>query len=182
MLGTYTLIFLIFGLACHSISNSTVDIDPTTFPNTTPTPYAERQKIINESGWPTPSPADFTLRSKIEKTIKSVDGRPIRVDSKYMAPTGESVYLAPPMPDGVSSRVQGELDQMGLSEFSVKGKVYLYELTVQPHFYKSSAPNSSNAINGLVFIFQIVDEDGDGKFETLFDRRSDVSVPHWASK
>jgi len=74
------------------------------------------------------------------------------------------------------------LDVDGLAEFSVKGKVYLYEIMVEPQFNRGPSSPNTNRINGLLFIFQLVDQDGDGKFETMFDKQADVPVPRWASR
>ena len=182
LVGTGALILLTFGLACRSNSNIAVSVEPTPLPYSTGTPYAVRQKLINESGWPIPSTVDFKLTTKSETTIRSVDGRPIRVETKHLRPNGESVYIAPPMPNGVSSRMELALDVDGLAEFSVKGKVYLYEIMVEPQFNRGPSSPNTNRINGLLFIFQLVDQDGDGKFETMFDKQADVPVPRWASR
>ncbi len=37
-------------------------------------------------------------------------------------------------------------------------------------------------VDHLLFIFQLVGQDGDGKFETMFDKQADVPVPRWASR
>lgn len=71
--------------------------------------------------------------------------------------------------------VGGVLKLLFITEFSVNGKVYSYDIGAR-------IAKPANHADEIGFGYRIVDFDGDGKFETMLtDDDIELKVPSWAT-
>ena len=69
--------------------------------------------------------------------------------------------------------LKGKLETFFFTEMSANGKVFLYSITVE----KGAPPPNSDHFEP--FIYEIMDSDGDGIFETLVHNDENSIVPNW---
>ncbi|MBK8148968.1 MAG: hypothetical protein IPK58_12360 [Acidobacteria bacterium] len=77
------------------------------------------------------------------------------------------------------TRLYGELVLTRFEEYRANDKVYSFLITAKNR--ETAAQKNINGHNEMLY-YRIVDSDGDGTFETLFDENRKVAVPNWASK
>lgn len=169
---------LLFTISCsplgaHSIENTAVEVSATPEPKK---PDGS-DRIIKPSGWRVPSRNDTRIGDQSVETAAAADGTRTEVKGAYFTPTNEIVYEEMPV-EGALSKVQDELKLIHFRELSLKGRVYLYEITARK--YASIGQLNNNASHEEIFTYRILDNDGDGKFETLVTKPdSKVMIPKW---
>ena len=75
---------------------------------------------------------------------------------------------------------EGELELVGLWELSVKRNIFAYTILAQK--VEGEIHSNANGAHEHRFYYEILDNDGDGKFETLLLSPSNSLVPEWALK
>lgn len=179
---SYIVIFAVFHLGCSTAT--TTSLKDETGINFSPTPAPKNFNndegiILKEKGWQIPSPRK-KQKSKIKESImKSEDGKDIKVTATFYTPIENFIYEENPLDaNGEVILVHGKLKLMNFVEIKVEENVFLYTISARKTEAKEPIYNSTS--HNHIFGYQIVDRDGDGKFETLLTDGSKFLVPVWA--
>jgi hypothetical protein len=170
---------LFFNVACTNLEISSLksNTENATVPSPKKTPVIIDGRIINESGWKVPQTKDTRTGNKEVKTINSVEVKPFKVKTTYFTPNTEVLYTEELFSENVT-RLHGELVLIHFEEFRLNDKVYLYSITAK----KNESINQKNVnAHNEIMVYQILDNDGDGIFETLIDDYKTVPIPKWAT-
>lgn len=95
-----------------------------------------------------------------------------------MTPNNEVLYTEELFSESVT-RLHGELVLISFKEFRLNDNIYLYSIVAKKN--EDINQKNINAHNELL-IYQILDNDGDGIFETLIDNDSTILIPKWCVK
>jgi hypothetical protein len=176
------LVVFIFTPACTNSTFSGLKEDSSTknyTPRTGQKIVENNGQIINDTGWQIPQIKNTTAgEPKIEEML-SVDGRRFNVRKTFFTPNETISYTEDGFSENVT-RLHGKLKLVRFQEFKLKEKVFLYSILAREFDENKQANN--NHMHKEMFIYQILDSDGDGKFETLIDNDSDVLIPKWATE
>ncbi len=74
--------------------------------------------------------------------------------------------------------LKGKLESFTFMEMSANGRVFLYSIMVK----KVESTPPSNGDHWEPFVYEIMDADGDGIFETLLGDYDEIVVPNWVLK
>jgi hypothetical protein len=147
----------------------------------TSTPIAQNSpdgegRIIKEAGWQVPAPKE---KKKIRTNIISMaaeDGRKVDVSITEYVHEKDVLYTETPVPG--TTLVRGALRLANFSELKVKEKIFLYTIFARP--VRPQEESNDNSSHDHMFVYQIVDRNGDSIFETLLIGKSKFLVPNWA--
>ncbi len=135
----------------------------------------ENGAFINRDGWFVPDTAKkntWKATSDLKNT-NTEQGKPVQVSITTFNPNSQVFYDEPFFAKGVT-QLYGELELKRFEEYRANDKVYSFLITAKNRKLEVSDHNE-------MMVYRIVDTDGDGTFETLFDEHRDVPVPMWAS-
>ena len=176
-------IFTAFCIGCSTINILSLSAGPVLHVAAVPTPQNLPQdtdgRIVKEEGWQIPSP-----KEKKEIGTKLIDmisegGKNVKVTTTNYAPVGKIVY-SEKTDDPRVTLVRDNLILGNFVEYKAKGKVFLYTIFARrPNTEKQENGNSSRE---KIFVYQIVDRDGDGKFETLLINSTKFLTPYWVTR
>jgi hypothetical protein len=147
-------------------------------PPTKKTSVINDGRIINETGWKVPQTKDTTKGTPTVKKINSIEGKSFNVKTTYFTPNNAVLYTEELFSENVT-RLHGELVLTRFEEFRLNDKVYLYSILAKEN--ESINRKNANDHNEML-IYQILDNDGDGIFETLIDNGTDILIPKWVTK
>jgi hypothetical protein len=172
--------FLFLNTACTNLSMSSGknNSENGLVPATKKTPVIIDGRIINETGWKIPQAKDARTGTPIVKKIDSVEGKTFNVKIHSFIPNEKILYTEELFSENVT-RLHGELVLDLFKEHRLNDKVYLYSIVAKEN--ESINQKNVNDHNDKL-IYQILDNDGDGIFETLIDNSSTVLIPKWATK
>lgn len=172
--------FLFFTTACTNLNISSGKFNSENVAVLTPkkTPVIIEGRLINETGWRVPQTKDTKSWTPIVKKIKSIEGKSFNVKVNYFLPNEKVLYTEELFSENVT-RLHGELVLDSFEEFRLNDKVYLYSIVAKEN--EDINQKNTNAHNEKL-IYQILDNDGDGIFETLIDNGSNVLIPKWCIK
>jgi len=141
------------------------------------------KNYIKKSGWKTPSKKNAYIDEKYDQ------GNTERVtkSGKRVRTKASSYFIGPPWQysqdfsykGGELDYLKGKLTSNNFLEMSVNGKVFLYSISAEK--VVSPAP-SNNDPHEDPFVYEIMDSDGDGIFETLLGDYDEIIVPNWVLK
>ena len=134
---------------------------------------------IKKTGWKVPSSNETYIIKKEPDMGTTTYGKEVKVntvDYKYKAPKSYSedfYYEGPNL-----KNMKGKLLSGGFREYSVNGRIFMYTVFAEKVV---PAPASNSDPHVDPFVYQIMDADGDGIFETLRGDY-DMIVPNWVLK
>lgn len=141
-------------------------------------PQNDDGRIVKEEGWQIPSPKEKReIGTKLIDMI-SEDRKSVRVMTTNYAPVEKTIY-SEKTDDARVTLVRDNLILGNFVEYKAKGKVFLYTIFARRPMSEKQEIGSSNE---KIFVYQIVDRDGDGKFETLLIKNSKFLTPSWVSR
>ena len=140
------------------------------------------KNYIKKSGWETPSKKNASLDEAYDRG--NTDG--VTKSGKRVRTKASSYSIAPPWEysqdfsykDGDLDHLKGKLRSNNFLETSFNGKVFLYWISAQ----NLGSPPPSNNDHEDPFVYEIMDSDGDGIFETLLGDYDEIVVPDWVDK
>lgn len=180
----YVIAFLtVVFIGCSTVNTTSINdelntnISPT--PNLEETPKKNDGRIVNEEGWQIPPREKRRkLRERVIDML-SEDGKNFKVTITQYVPIGGFIYSEESLlNEQKTTQLRGNLSMAGFTEFKLKEKVFLY--TIMAITRKPETQKGDNTTHERHFGYQIVDRDGDGKFETLITDKSKFLVPAWA--
>jgi hypothetical protein len=135
---------------------------------------------IKKSGWTVPVSNDANI-IKIDADMGTTkDGNEVKVSTihyNHKTPKSYSENLDPEYL--IWESMKGNLISGGFTEHRVNGKAFMYSIFAE----KVARPPASNSDPHLEpFVYQIMDTDGDGIFETLLGDYDKIIVPDWVLK
>jgi len=141
------------------------------------------KNYIKKSGWETPSNKKAYIDEKYDQG--KWDG--VTKSGKRVRTMASSYSIRPPWYYSQEFRYEGgELDYLkgnlvsnNFLEISFNGKVFLYSISAAT---AGSWPTSNSEPHDDPFVYEIMDSDGDGIFETLLRDLDDIIVPNWVLK
>jgi hypothetical protein len=178
-LAVIATIFLSFLITC-STANIASSGNSKALPSVTPVLQDSslgNKPIEKESGWQVPkAEKKEEIKTRTTSAIAE-DGSSVLVTiTDYAIPGGFTYNESQAAGDTI---VQGNLKTGNYSEFKVNGNFFLYAIFARSVRDANTANN--NASHNHSFVYQIIDQDGDGKFETLLKNNKYV-VPSWTLK
>ncbi len=140
------------------------------------------KNYIKKNGWKKPSKKD-TYK---DEDYDQGDAERVTKSGKQIRTKTDRYLIRPPWLHSqdfiYKSReldyLKGKLESFFFMEMSANGKVFLYSISVKK---VESAP-PSNADHLEPFIYEIMDAEGDGIFETLLGDYDEFMVPDWVLK
>ncbi|MBK8812835.1 MAG: hypothetical protein IPN69_19185 [Acidobacteria bacterium] len=138
----------------------------------------ENGSFINRNGWYVPDTANTRKATPDVKNSSSEQGKPVQVLITTFTPNNSVLYMEEFFANGVT-RLYGELVLTRFEEYRANDKVYSFRITAKN---RETAAQVNVRDHNEMLLYRIVDSDGDGTFETLFDDDREVAVPNWASK
>ncbi len=175
-----TLTILLFcGLGSSLIFVSGCSDQPSQMNQQTPRASVQRLEngaFINPNGWHVPETVNTRKAAPRAETLNSEQGKSVQVSITAFTPIDTVLYEEPFFANGVT-QLYGELVLKRFDEYRANDKVYSILITAKNR--ETTAQKNVNAHNEML-VYRIVDSDGDGTFETLFDEDRDVPVPLWA--
>lgn len=136
---------------------------------------------VQDGGWKIPLPEDREQIRQSFSDAESEDGKHVTLAITELAPKDEVFFTQVPS-DAASpnSLLSGLLKLEFIQELRVREKAYCY--LIYARRAKTDEQTGKPSPIGQMFVYRILDKDGDGKFETLSADASRVSVPEWAAK
>jgi hypothetical protein len=140
------------------------------------------KNYIKKNGWKKPSKKD-TYK---DENYDQGDAERVTRSGKRVRTKTDLYLIRPPWLHSQDfiykgqelDNLKGTLASFSFTEMSANGKVFLYSITVEK--VVSPAPsNSSTPDHEDPFIYEIMDADGDGIFETLLRDYDELIVPIW---
>lgn len=170
--------FLFFTTACTNLNSGKNNSDDGAVPTPKKTPVIIEGRIISETGWKIPQTKDTKRCLPTVKKINSIEGKPFNVKITTFTPIDEALYTEELFSENIT-RLRGELALHSFEEYRLNDKVYLYLIIA-----KENEDINQKNINGHneKLIYQILDSDGDGIFETLIDNDPTVLIPKWCTR
>jgi hypothetical protein len=154
---------------------------------TTPTPSNSNSEtkhyteFINKEGWHVPLPGNVKKGPKKAFRMTSASGKQVDAVDTTMIFSDDYRFTFGSMTEEQKSYLnQGELKLVALKELRVGRNVFAYVIMAENA--ETGMKMSGNEPHQHPFFYKIVDQDGDGKFETLYPGDSDNLVPDWASR
>lgn len=146
-------------------------------PERVDTVLAVGKDYVRQRGWKIPASDDTYLVKREVDLGTSEDGKEIKVNTtffSYKTPRSYTENFSFAGPD--LDRVSGELSFQGFREYRVNAKVFMYAIFAE----KVVPPAASNSDPHMdPFVYQIMDSDGDGVFETFRGEYDKIVVPSW---
>lgn len=141
------------------------------------------KNYIKRSGWKTPSKKNAFIDNEYDRS--NTEG--VNKSGKKVRTTSRSYSIVPPWEysqdfsyeDGKLDYLKGRLISNNFLETSVNGKVFLYWISAQK--VGSRSPSNDDPHHDP-FVYEIMDSDGDGIFETLLGEYDEIIVPDWVLK
>lgn len=135
---------------------------------------------VKKSGWTVPSRAETDVVERQTDMGTTKDGKAVEVilvfhDYKAPKSYSENFYFEGPNLDNM----RGVLKSGGFTEYSINGKRFMYAVFVEKIV---PLPASNSDPHEDPFVYQIMDTDGDGIFETLLGDYDKLIVPDWVLK
>jgi hypothetical protein len=167
---------------CSTVNISSLENNPERSTSSTRKTIQNKSRIIKNEGWQIPEIQNLKMNKPTFKDMKSDNGKSFTVKTTYFSPESDIFYTV----DGFSknsTRLFGKLKLYGVKEFSLSGKTFLYEVTAGQVMSNNGENYNSN--HGGLYQYILLDNNGDGKFETLIDDytlTSDVLIPKWATE
>ncbi|MCW5956038.1 MAG: hypothetical protein KIT61_05595 [Pyrinomonadaceae bacterium] len=165
----------------RTVSNQPTQADKREFPSDSQDVVLPIGKdYIKKSGWTVPSETEAYVTKKQRDMGTTKDGKAVEVttiyyDYKTMKSYSEDFYYGGPNLDNM----KGRLRSGGFIGYSVNGKRFMYAVFVE----KIVPPPASNSDpHDEPFVYQIMDADGNGIFETLLGDYDEIVVPNWVLK
>lgn len=165
----------------RSVSNQSTQTDKR---KSSPGPRGEvisaGKDYIKNSGWTVPSGAETDVTERQTDMGTTKDGKAVQVilifhDYKAPKSYSENFYYEGPNLDNM----KGRLRSGGFTKYGANGKIFMYAVFVE----KVVPPPASNSDpHEDPFVYQIMDADGDGIFETLLGDYDKIIVPNWVVK
>jgi hypothetical protein len=137
---------------------------------------------IKKSGWKTPSRNDVDIdqnydQDKVERV--TVSGKQIRTKTIFYYFRTPWLHSQDFYYEGRElDYLKGKLESGAFLEMRANDKVFLYSIFVE----KVVSPPSNSESHQDPFGYKIMDDDGDGIFETLIYHDGDIVVPDWVLK
>ena len=135
--------------------------------------------FINRNGWYVPDKANTRKTTPRAENSSSEQGKPVQVLITTFTPNNSVLYKEEFFANGVT-RLYGELVLTRFKEYRASDKVYAFLITAKRREIVGQTLDAGD--HNEMLYYRIVDSDGDGTFETLFDDDREVAVPTWASK
>lgn len=137
---------------------------------------------IKKNGWKKPSKQD-TYK---DETYDQGDAERVTKSGKRVRTKTDHYLIRPPWLHSQNfiyngrelDTMKGKLEGSFFLETSANGKVYLYSISVK----KVESGPPSNGDHWEPFIYEIMDADGDGIFETLLGKYDEIIVPEWVAR
>lgn len=173
-----TLLTLVF-VGCSTVETTSLNEERAieTSPTQTDSNQNNQAGII-ESGWQIPLPEKKRTLKKSIVTRVSEDGKNIKVTTTECAPINDFIYEEKLTDYQKTKLISGELQLKTFIENKVNEKIFWY--TIFAKQTESNEQKSDNSSHNHIFVYRIVDKDGDGKFETRVSDSSEILVPKWA--
>lgn len=141
------------------------------------------KNYIKRNGWKTPPKKD-TYKNEdydqgdAERVTKS--GKPVRTKTDHYLIRPPWLHSQEFVYDGRElDNMKGQFQSFFFTEMRANDKVFLYSITVENVV---SAPTSNSEPHKDPFVYEIMDSDGDGIFETLLGDHDELMVPDWVLK
>jgi hypothetical protein len=152
-------------ISCAPISVDFLENKPEISSSPTPELLSKENddQIINESGWQIPPTKDMIMGKPVYERMKSINGRSFRVKRSPFIPDKKVSFTEPGFSKNLT-RLDGKLGLFRVTEFSFKGKAFLYFILI-----RKSVTNNNSTQDVVADEYGILDTDGDGKFETLIE-------------
>jgi hypothetical protein len=141
------------------------------------------KNYIKRNGWKTPSKRD-TYK---DENYDQGDAERMTKSGKQIRTKTDHYLIRPPWLHSQDfiykgrelDYLKGKLESFFFTEMSANSKVFLYSITVEKVV---SVPPSNNDPHEDPFVYEIMDSDGDGIFETLLGDYDETIVPNWVLK
>lgn len=135
---------------------------------------------IKKNGWKKPSKQD-TYK---DETYDQGDAERVTKSGKRVRTKTDLYLIRPPWLHSQDfiykgqelDYLKGTLASLFFTEMSANSKVFLYSITVEKVV---PPPPSNNDPHDDPFVYEIMDSDGDGVFETLLGDYGEIIVPNW---
>ena len=162
--------FSLFYGACSSSTANSIEnkVEGISYPT-------QNSRVTRGTIWQIPSTKDTRVDEPEIESLRSATGKLVKVKIIGFTPKNDVHYKEDP-PPGVVPWIRGELKLMGFVEYSVHGKIYLYKITAH-----NCCGKTQNIDHEEWFSYEILDDDGDGKFETVIDGPATVLIPKWVT-
>ncbi|MBS1770060.1 MAG: hypothetical protein JSS77_10395 [Acidobacteria bacterium] len=129
---------------------------------------------VNENGWTLPVLETREIRRRSTERLNDSFGNSVEVDVADYVPDD----LVIDEPFDLIGRKYGKVRILSVRRFARSEKAFAYQFSAQKAAFDSETNRFEGS--GLIFIYFLVDEDGDGKFEAfLGDQRLPLIVPRW---
>lgn len=137
------------------------------------------KNYIKKNGWRKPSKKD-TFK---DENYDQGDAERVTKSGKQIRTKTDLYFIQPPWLHSQDfiyqgrelDYLKGKLESTTFLEMSANGKVFLYSISVK----KVEAEPPPNGDHWEPFMYEIMDADGDGIFETLVHDDGDFVVPNW---
>ncbi|MEZ5422882.1 MAG: hypothetical protein R2682_07280 [Pyrinomonadaceae bacterium] len=136
---------------------------------------------VRNGGWMIPLPENREQIRQSFSDAESEDGKPVKIAITDLVPKDVFFFTQTPS-DAASpnSLLSGLLKLELIQELRVRAKTYCY--LIYARRTKTDEQTGKPSPIGQMFVYRILDKDGDGKFETLSADDSRALVPEWAAK
>lgn len=140
------------------------------------------KNYIKKNGWKKPSKKDTYKDEKYDQG----DGERVTKSGKRVRTKTDRYLIRPPWLHSQDfiykgrelDYLKGKLESFTFMEMSANSKVFLYSIMVE----KVVSVPPSNGDHREQFVYELMDADGDGIFETLIHDDADIVVPDWVLK
>jgi hypothetical protein len=136
-------------------------------------------KIIKEEGWTIPKPEKQKLVRISNTDSRLESGGKVKVTTTDYSPVKDFLTEEPIVSMG-KGHVYGVTKIDLIRESKVNNKSFCYTVFVSS--VKVGEKAGKSWPTGSPFLYQYIDRDGDGKFETLLTDASKFAVPDWLSQ
>ncbi len=163
-----------------SVSNQSPEVVESTPPsNPRDRVVFDGTNYIKKNGWLVPSSKGTNVTKKETEMGTTNDGSEIEVITTYHDYKTPKSYSENFYHEGPNlANVKGRLISGGFTKYSAHGKTFMYSIFAE----KVVPPPASNSDPHVdPFVYQIMDTDGDGIFETLRGEY-EIIVPNWVLK
>jgi hypothetical protein len=129
---------------------------------------------INDDGWSIPDLRSAKINETTEIQFKDRFGNERKVKVIHFSLNDKTKKE----PYSLTTFNFGKMQLFSVRQWKIGNKIFAYIITARRVEYEQS--EKKYMPNGMAFMFGFLDEDGDGKFETLLsDPDSDLSIPQW---
>lgn len=156
--------------------NTPSPLDKSSKPNPRDVVLFDGKNYIKKSGWKEPSKKGAYIDETYDSdTVEAVtkSGKQVRTKTLFYGFTKLNLYSEDFYYEGQDlDYLKGKLELLSFLELSAKGKVFFYSVTAQKVVSNIDLPEGPLG-------YQIMDNDGDGIFETLLGQYDEIVVPNW---